>query len=74
MPIDVSFMELPKQQPQIPKGIGYRYDPVDYDCDEWKLTYFYTFEDEHHVRIVFKDIHDGTHVRIIWKDKTMKDF
>lgn len=76
MPIDVSFLAPTNTKPKIPKGDGYRYDPVDYDETEWKLTYAYTYEDDYHVRIVFKDIHDGTHVRIIWKGdaKKMDDF
>lgn len=76
MPIDVSFF-LPEKQPEkplIPKGPGYRYDPVDYDEDEWVLTYQYTFEDEVHIRIVFKDSQGGTHVRMIFKDPEIKDF
>lgn len=79
MPIDVSFLApapQPKDKPKIPKGDGYRYDPVDYDSDEWVLTYQYTFEDQYHVRLVFKDTHGGSHVRMIWKGeaKEMKDF
>lgn len=76
MPIDVSFLASAKKEdkPKIPKGEGYRYDPIDYDEDEWVLTYQYTFEDEHHTRIVFKDTHGGSHVRMIFKDKNIKDF
>lgn len=76
MPIDVSLLAPAptKDKPSIPKGEGYRYDPIEYDESEWVLTYQYTFEDDIHIRIVFKDIHGGSHVRMIFKDKTMKDF
>lgn len=60
--------------PKIPSGPGYRYDPIEYDESEWKLTYQYTYENEHAVQYTFKDSMGGTHVRLVFKDKTIKDF